>query len=358
MNILADASLPGLSQAFPEPFQLTLYDHLNDVAQLIPGQDILLCRATLKVDSSQLKNHSLRYVATATSGTDHLDYPWLTSQNIQIIDAKGCNARAVADYVVSVLAYLEQHHLIQGDKAGIIGLGNVGNQVAARLQAAGFELLSYDPLKELHEPQHFQSCQFADLTQVDLLCIHAELHDRQPHPSLNLINQQFLERLKPGCVIINAARGGIVNEDALLNNQRALSYCTDVYLNEPAVDKRIITRATLCTPHIAGHSLEAKYVAVAMVSERLHQMMGLSVPQYAIPEAKHIFTLTKEKSWEENVLSIYNPLDETILLKEAPDKDAAFLTLRKNHLKRHDFRLYANPALDKKSRLLLGESGL
>lgn len=358
MKILADASLPGLSQAFPEPFQLSLYHHLDDVAQLIPGQDILLCRATLKVNCNLLKNHALSYVATATSGTDHLDYPWLTTQNIQVIDAKGCNARAVADYVVSVLAYVEQHYLIQGNKAGIIGLGKVGTQVAARLEAAGFDLLSYDPLKELREPQHFQSCQFADLSQVDLLCIHAELHEQQPHPSLNLINQQFLERLKPGCVIINAARGGIVNEDALLNNSNALSYCTDVYLNEPAVDKQIIAKTTLCTPHIAGHSLEAKYAAVAMVSARLHQMMGLPLPAFAIPELEHIFTLTCEKSWEENVLSIYNPLDESILLKEASDKEAAFLALRKDHLKRHDFQLYAHSALDKKSKLLLGETKL
>lgn len=358
MNILADSSLPGLKQAFPEPFHLTLYHHLDDVAQLIPGQDILLCRATLKVNRNLLKNHSLRYVATATSGTDHLDFDWLTSQNIQVIDAKGCNARAVADYVVSALAYVEQHHLIQGNKAGIIGLGRVGSQVAARLQAAGFELLTYDPLKELREPHTFQSCQFEDLSQTDLLCIHAELHDTQPHPSLNLINQQFLEYLKPGCVIINAARGGIINEDALLNNHKTLSYCTDVYLNEPAVDKRIIERTTLCTPHIAGHSLEAKYLAVTMVSERLHQITGLPSPQFAIPELKHTFTLKKDKTWEENILSIYNPLAETILLKEAADKESAFLTLRKNHHQRHDFQLYANSALDKKSRLLLGETGL
>lgn len=353
MNILADATLPGLEQAFPTPFKLTLYHHLNDVAQLVSGQDILLCRATLKVNQTLLKNHTLKYVATATSGTDHLDYHWLISQNIQIIDAKGCNASAVADYVVSTIAYLMQKNLIHGNKAGVIGLGKVGTQVAQRLRTAGFELLLYDPLKTLREPS--TSCPIDELYEADLLCVHAELHDISPHQSINLIDHHFLTQLKPGCVIINAARGGIVNEDALLNTQQELTYCTDVYLNEPAIDKRILAQATLCTPHIAGHSLEAKYRAVTMVSETLHRILGLPIPEFAVPEMEHVFTLSANKSWQENVLSIYTPLEETLLLKQAQDSESAFLQLRKKHQQRHDFRLYSNENLNEKSRLLLGE---
>ena len=352
MKILADATLPGLKQAFPEPFQLTLYHHLDEVAQLIFAQDILLCRASLKVNQALLKNHSLHYVGTATSGTDHLNHRWLASQNIQVIDAKGCNARSVADYVVAVLAYLDQQHLIQGNKAGIIGLGKVGSHVAPRLRAAGFELLTYDPPKAIREP--FLSCKLEELYQADLLCIHAELHNTNPHPSLNLIDKHFLAQLKPGCVIINAARGGIVNEDALLSTQQELTFCTDVYLNEPAVDKRILANATLCTPHIAGHSLEAKYLAVAMVSKTLHQILGLPIPKFAVPELKHFFTLSPYKSWQENVLSIYNPLEETLILKKAKDQESIFLQLRKNHQQRHNFELYDNKSLDERTRLLLG----
>jgi erythronate-4-phosphate dehydrogenase len=349
MNILADASLPGLNEAFPAPFNLTRFHHLEEVAQLLPGQDILLCDQTL------LKNHTLKYVATATSGTDHLDRDWLAAQNIQVIDAKGCNARAVADYIVSCLAYLHQQKLIHGNKAGVIGLGKAGSQVAQRLSAADFELCTYDPPKALREPCAFQSCTLEALYQSDLLCIHAELHETQPHPSMNLLDQQFLTKLKPGCVIINAARGGIVNEEALLNPQLELTYCADVYINEPDVDTRIIDKATLCTPHIAGHSLEAKYTAVAMVSERLHQMAGFSCPKFAIPQMKHHVSLEPGKSWQENVLSLYNPVDETRLLKEAVDKKGVFLKARTNHQQRHNFYLYCNSTLDEKTRLLLGD---
>lgn len=353
MNILADVSLAGLHQAFPPPFRLTFYHNLDEVTQLIPGQDVLLCRATLKVTSSLLKNNSLRFVATATSGTDHIDCNALAEQNIQLITAQGCNARAVADYVVSCLAYLELHHHIKGKKAGIIGLGNTGSHVAARLKANDFELVTYDPSKELRKPHGFFSCALEDLHRVDLLCIHAELHNTPPYPSLDLINEQFLEQLNPGCVIINTARGGIVNEEALLANTKKLVYCADVYLNEPDVDERIIDLATLCTPHIAGHSLEAKYGAVSLLSTTLHQIAGLNPPQFALPEMDLVH-LSIDQTWQKNVLSLYNPSLETMKLKKSKDKKSTFLKLRTQHQQRHDFNQYVLNELDRQCTLLLG----
>ncbi|KTD06155.1 erythronate-4-phosphate dehydrogenase [Legionella gratiana] len=354
MNILADASLPGLEQAFPKPFSVTRYYHPDELAHLLVGQDVLLCRSTLKVNRTLLENHSLRYVATASSGTDHLDHAWLNSQQIQIIDAKGSNARAVADYVVACLAFLEQHHFIQGHKAGVIGLGKVGTQVSARLQAADFQVFSYDPLKAMHEPT-FQSCSLEDLYQTDLICIHAELHDNQPFPSQHLIDQNFLMQLKPGCIIINAARGGIVDENALLNQQKPLIYCTDVYFNEPTIDKHIIDKAILCTPHIAGHSVEAKYAAIAMVSASLHKIANLPLPQFFHPQIIKTIHLEKNKLWHESVLTIYNPIEETSCLKQAVDKKSAFIELRRHHQNRHDFCQYSMDSIcNKKTRLLMG----
>ncbi|WP_133137064.1 NAD(P)-dependent oxidoreductase [Legionella rowbothamii] len=347
MNVLADASLPGLDEAFPGPFCLTRYTRPDEIASLLAGQDVLLCRANLKVNHHLLKGHKIGYVATASSGSDHLDKPWLKTQNIQVIDAKGCNARAVADYVVSCLAYVYQQQLIQGKRAAIIGFGEVGTRVQARLAAAGFATIVYDPLKGL-------STQLKDLYQVDLLCIHAELHDGPFHPSRNLIDQQFLANLKPGCIIINAARGGIIDENALINLGDKFIYCTDVYLDEPNINQKIIEKATLCTPHIAGHSLEAKYRAVNMVSEVLHQIAELPLPKFACPEMGEEVHLETSKTWQEQILSLYNPIEETVRLKQAKYLEEAFLQVRKEHQKRHDFRLYANAGLDAETKALLG----
>ncbi|HAT9460049.1 TPA: 4-phosphoerythronate dehydrogenase [Legionella pneumophila subsp. pneumophila] len=349
MNILADALLPGLDSAFPPPFTVTLYHKADEIPELLHYKDVLLCRSTLKINGDLLKNHQIKFVATATSGTDHIDFPFLESQNISIIDAKGCNAISVADYVVACLAYLDKQQLIQGKTAGIIGLGQVGTKVYERLNAAEFQLCLYDPPKATRDTS-FQSCSLEDLFECDLLCVHAELHSDAPYPSLNLINRDFLKELKPGCIIINASRGGIVNEEALLHLGSAILYCTDVYNNEPHIDSRIVSKATLCTPHIAGHSLEAKFAAVAIVSRKLHQMLGLPYPQFATPEKP--YRLNENSDWRELALSIYNPIHETLELKRAGNLSSAFLTLRKNHHHRHDFTTYFDSDSIKKYPLL------
>ena len=274
MNILADASLPGLDAAFPDPFNLTRYHTCDELMDKLCEHNILVCRSTLKVNEALLKNTHINCVATASSGTDHIDLKYLKQQRIQLFDAKGSNANSVADYVMSCIAYSDQQHLLKGKKVGIIGMGQIGTKVYARLTALGFQLHTYDPLKA-EQDSSFQSCELHDLFPCDLLCVHAQLHETQPYPSLNLIDNDFLSQLKPGCILINAARGGILNEEALLNTPIPLVYCTDVYLNEPEITKRIIDKATLCTPHIAGHNLEAKHAAVARVSEQIHRLAKL-----------------------------------------------------------------------------------
>ncbi len=341
MNILADASLPGLKEAFPQPFQLNLYKSHVELNDLLKNQDILLCRANLKVDQALLANSALSYVATASSGSDNLDYTYLKNRNITVIDAKGCNATSVADYVLSTIAFLDKAGLIKGKKLGIVGLGYVGSILYPRLKAAGFELFCYDPPKALRDTS-FSSCNKESLYECDVLCIHAELHDNPPYSSRNLINESFLQNLKSKCLIINASRGGIVNEEAIENSPHI--YCTDVYLNEPNINKDLIKRTTLCTPHIAGHSLEAKYAAIAIVSKKIHEHLGLALPPYSTPQ-KPKLVFSQQLTWQKLALSLYNPFYETQLLKQSLEPKLTFLELRTQHSKRHDFCTYFNEQL-------------
>lgn len=335
MNILADASLRGLDEAFPHGFNLTRYKKNEEVSALLQGQDILFCRSTLKVGEALLMGHHLNIVATASSGSDHIDLDYLKAQNTALIDAKGCNARAVADYVHSCIAYLNQKHLIKGRKAGIIGLGYVGREVQNRLKACAFDLYLYDPLKASQE-KDFISCSIEALYTCDVLCIHAELHQRDLFPSHYLINDAFLNQLKPHCVIINAARGGIVDEGALLSTSTPLTYCTDVYMNEPKIDKRIIDKSALCTPHIAGHSLEGKANAIRIASQKIHALLGLNIPVYAPPQKPPTLNTSQDSSQEDFILAHYNPIIETQALKQAMDVESMFISLRERHNKRHD----------------------
>jgi erythronate-4-phosphate dehydrogenase len=340
MNLLADHSLPNLEVAFPSPFHLTRYENEKEIPHLLHDQDALLCRSTLKVNAALLGSHALRYVATASSGTDHIDAPFLKSRGIQMIDAKGSNAQAVADYVLACLAYLQKIKEFKGQRAGIIGLGAVGSEVAERLHALHFEVLYYDPLLQ-KTPSRWTQASLPEVMGCDLICVHANLHEEPPHPSRNLLSTAELALLKPNSALINAARGGIICEEALLALAVPIWYCTDVFVHEPSINARVLDFATLCTPHIAGHSLEAKVAAIHQISQQLHRCLGLPVPSFQQPPLLPIPAMTNSLSWADRILSFYHPLFETQVLKDAKDIKKTFIELRKAHCIRHDFSRYS-----------------
>jgi erythronate-4-phosphate dehydrogenase len=331
LKILADASLPHLDDLFGEPFQLTRYSTPKMREDALPNQDILLCRSTLKVTPELLKNTHLSCVATASSGIDHIDTSYLDAKNIALFDAKGCNAEAVADYMLATFAYLHMHHSnLSGKCVGVMGAGEVGMRVIKRLEALNFKVLAYDPLKP-----NFKSCRFEAFQACDILCIHANLHNTAPHPTKNSLDANFLNQLKPNTMIINAARGGILNEQALLDSKKNIIYCTDVYQNEPEINPSVIQYATLCTPHIAGHSIEAKSNAVLHLSQKLHTHFNLAPPE-SYQNTRPIPS-NSQQTWDALALSLYNPIIETEQLKKAVLHSTAFLDLRRAHQYRHDF---------------------
>ncbi len=338
MKILADADLPYLSQLFPKPFEITTYRTHAALQSLLPSHDVLLCRSTLRVNEALLTDSRIQCVATPSSGTCHIDKTYLQSHQIQLFDAKGCNAQAVADYVTSTIAWLEKNVTMRRKLAGVIGVGEVGSQVAGRLRSAGYDVIGYDPYQTMANPL-YERCSFQALAQCDVLCIHANLHNLDPYPSFNLINADFISQLKPGVVLINASRGGIVNEDDLLNTATPIHYCTDVFIGEPDINPRIVEFATLCTPHIAGHSIEAKHNAIIQLSVHLHSLLNLK-PPYGLKDRVAEDSVISNTLWRDIVLKRYNPYHETISLKKEFDKEKTFIIQRQLHTTRHDFAYY------------------
>lgn len=342
MKIIADATLPNLIELFQKPFEITTYNNQRTLREALEFHDVLLCRSTLKVDEHLLKNTKIQCVATASSGTDHIDASYLNSKNIKLFDAKGSNAHAVADYVTATLAWLEQQGKLTGKKAGVIGVGEVGSRVIERLNLSGYNVCCYDPYR-VDNAHSFNFVNFQELLDCDLLCIHANLHQNTPWPSLNLIHANVMSELKHGTTIINASRGGIVNETDLLNTQKNIHYCTDVYSEEPNINPDIVNFATLCTPHIAGHSIEAKTKAIIQLKHQLLRHFGLTSLDKFASHSSHNdqmikkLNLNSNKSWQNDALSLYNPHHETLILKGHSNKKEAFLSSRRSHTDRHDF---------------------
>lgn len=339
MNILADAHIPGLLEAFSFPFKLSTYNSPKELALKLKGKDVLFCRSTLKVNVQLLEGSTLQFVATASSGIDHIDQNYLKEKNIKLLSAKGSNARAVADYVVASLAFLQQYKNFKGDKALVVGVGEVGQRVVKRLEAVGFIVSCYDPFQQTLADNHYLT-ELKHLDQFDLISLHPNLHKDEPFSSFNLFNEAILKQLKPNMALINGSRGNIVDEEALLKIEKPLLYCTDVFNHEPEINPQIIDYATLCTPHIAGHSIEAKLTATNMISEALYSFYGLDASLgKLLPE--NLPALPANLDWQELVLRLYNPMHESAILKNA-DSDLAetFLQTRKSHQYRHDFSSY------------------
>lgn len=336
ITILADATLPLLTQAFPAPFQVQTYTSRQELEHSLSNQATLLCRSTLKVDAALLKQSALKYVATASSGSDHLDKDFLQQKQIPWLDAKGCNAHSVADYVLCILAALRRAGIDIGLKAGVIGRGAVGLTVLKRLQILGFETVVFDPPLALRDTR-FTSCSLEELTNCNILFIHAELHDDSPWPSRNLLNKDFLLRLQPKTVLINASRGDIVNEKDLLQLPFKVHYCTDVYSHEPDISHDIVQYATFCTPHIAGHSIEGKENAVKIISHKLHALYGLKPPVFPAEKSGKPIVLEPSAQLDAQLLALYDPALETALLKNPLLNAEIFQQIRSNHNQRQDF---------------------
>ncbi|KTD00667.1 erythronate-4-phosphate dehydrogenase [Legionella geestiana] len=349
-RLLVDASLPALEAAFPPPFSLIRYQSLHELKEQLAHADALLCRSTLEVDETLLKGASLSALATASSGTSHIDKDALAAHGIILIDAKGCNAVAVADYVVACLAHLAQRLSVHPKTAGVIGMGEVGTRVEARLRALNLEVHAIDPPRAVREPD-FNSADMDVLSECDLICLHADLHDSPPFPTRGLLNADRLKRLKQGAILLNAARGELVDEAALLKTR--LLYCTDVWHHEPDIHAETVAFATLCTPHIAGHSIEGKNNAVWFASARLHRYFGLAPVEMPSIKSK-TSALPLKTDWATCALALYDPLPETRALKAAKDKKDAFLTLRKAHTVRHDFGEVCEDGVDPLIQCILG----
>lgn len=329
MIIVADANLPSLSQAFPEGFDIITFENKDDLKNKIRSADILICRSTLTVDQHLISGTKIKLVATATSGTNHIDTSLLSRKNIPLVTAKGANASAVSDWALSVLAHVQSQ--LSGNCLGIIGLGHVGTILKDRLSLLNYEVLTCDPL--ISNQPNFVHSPLDELRHCDVLFVHANLHNKAPYPSSNLINKTFLKRLNPRCFIVNASRGGIVNEADILNTEFRQSYSTDVYENEPNINAELINNALICTPHIAGHTIEAKINAVFQVSEAIHRLYNRTAPCIEYRNSQTIIDLSA-RSWSKTILKHYDPMVETLALKSAKDKHTAFLELRQAH-RRH-----------------------
>jgi erythronate-4-phosphate dehydrogenase len=346
MKILADAYIAKAREAFSGLGELQLYQDQPTRQQLL-WAEALLVRTTTRVDAELLAGTPISYVASATSGADHIDREYLVANDITFYHAGGCNAGAVADYVLSVLAlYSSQTGKALSElSVGVVGCGRVGGRVRQRVEALGCRCLVNDPpLAERTARAGFVDLTLL-LTQSDLVTLHVPLQDAGRYPTFNLIGDKALALIAPGSCLINASRGGVVDEESLLQRIRTgpqLKAVLDCWANEPEISAQVAADVWLGTPHIAGYSRRGKLQATAMVYEDLCRRAKLrSRWSFDERELSGRARLTIERDIRQLILSCYDVRKDNESLRAAlawgQDQGSRFKALRNNYALRAEF---------------------
>ena len=291
-------------------------------ADNVRDADILIIRTRTRVNEHLLRDSRVRLVVTATIGFDHIDVPYLESRGIRWSNCPGCNATSVVQYVHNSLLALNR--LEKGMTACVVGVGHVGSRVAEDLERAGLNVLLCDPPK-LGTPTLAEM----DVTDVDIVTFHTPLTHDGDNPTFHLADDSFFDRLTKQPVIINAARGGVVYEAALLramDRGQVGNVVIDTWEGEPVINRLLLERADIATPHIAGYSADGKKNATLMTLRTVAEFVGrpLNV-EISLPELPADYSYGTEKV---GPLRLYDPRTDSMRLKNNPSE---FEALRSNY---------------------------
>ena len=336
MKIVADENISLLDEFFSAQGDIVRLPGRKISAADLRDADVLLVRSVTKVNEALLANSRVRFVGSCTIGTDHLDTHWLDNHNIAWAHAPGCNAEAVVDYVIACLFALDVDlkKIAEGEFViGVVGCGNVGSRLVKRLQKLGATVLCCDPFK--------RSAHYIPLEELlphcDMVCLHTPLTHGGKYPTRHLIHQDNLPLFKNNAVLLNAGRGAVVDNTALLAHLEThpdFRVVLDVWEYEPDILRTLLQCAYIATPHIAGYSIEGKRRGTEMIYAAFCKYFHIKHQATVDPEEKLEFDATHFATLRDLVLACCDPLKDSEELKHAPQ---SFDQLRKLYIYRREF---------------------
>lgn len=350
MKIIADENMPLVEEIFSDIGEVHRVAGRSMCAADLIDAELLLVRSVTAVNEALLSGSQVKFVGTATIGTDHVDLAYLQQRGIGFSSAPGCNADAVVDYVLSTVFHLADQQGFDPLKRtyGVVGVGNVGGRLAARLQAMGCRVLLNDPPRAAAG-----DAGFVDLDQLladaDVICLHTPLTRDGMAPSYHLFTESRLSGLREGAVLINAGRGPVIDNAALqqvMAERQDLTIALDVWEHEPVVDSALAARVAIASPHIAGYSHDGKIRGTYMLYEAYCRYAGV-VParrlnDFLPPPAVRRVEVGADVTPLELMRMRYDPYRDDRALRatlhlEVPERAQAFDRLRKHYPQRREF---------------------
>lgn len=366
LKIVLDENIAEF-EAFFGPFGNILPIPASQISpQVLADADVLVVRSVTAVHERLLAETSVKFVGSATAGTDHVDLQYLDRAGITFASAPGSNAESVAEYVVASLLRLAAitGNSLAGMSFGVVGVGHTGRRVADRVSRLGMEVRPFDPPRQ--EAGETGFVDFDSILASDVISLHVPLLRDGRHPTWHLFDAATLSKLKPSVWLVNASRGAVVDGTALLAflRQRAEAQVVlDVWENEPQPDPALVAAVDLASPHVAGYSYDGKIAGSAMIATQLqrwinHEQQNTPCVPDENPIAIESLTMielaavvrdrsvdTRERFLDALVRQMLDVTDDTramraltTLATEAAGK--RFRDMRKHYRKRRSFRAF------------------
>lgn len=358
-TLVIDDAIPYAEAIFSSLGQVILRPGREISRQDLQTADALIVRSRTQVNAELLEDTSVSFVGSTVVGLDHIDQPYLKQKGIVFYSAQGCNANSVAEYIITNLVNLayQKGFSISQKTLGIIGVGHVGQLVAQKAQVLGMQCFLNDPPRQRQSPE----LPFVDLDtalSADIITVHTPLtttEEAGKDATLDLISAEKLQQLNDHQILINAARGGIINEPQWCQTP-TLANIIDCWENEPNISAALYQKADIATPHIAGHSLDAKIAGSEMVYQTLCRHWGIEpnnqwqnqLPSTPTP-IKIDFTEHLETDLYQLLNNCYRPEADDQALRNASAKDFAktYEDYRRHYPVRrewHQHPLYRTPS--------------
>lgn len=327
LTIVADSNIASLDEFFNvQTLSQDRYQTVNIIkvagrdinAQLVADlqPEVLLIRSVTQINNQLLDdNQSVKFVGSATIGTDHVDQDYLMKRNIIFANAAGSSRHSVAQYVLTAILTLCPEYWQQPLTLGIIGLGNIGSTLAQYATDLGWQVLGYDPLLPASEVNNASFEQV--VSQSDVISLHVPLTDKKNHddlgssdyPTRHLINKTVLGAMPSETLLINSARGPVIDNAALeidieKNNRQVV---LDVFEHEPQISEQLLSKLTIATPHIAGYTLEGKLRGTQMVYEALCEAFAVT-PMQAMQKLLpvNMYLWSELKAYPDRLVKFYD----------------------------------------------------
>ncbi len=336
MKLVIDDACYAYDKIFSQFGEISTLPGRSIDSASVKEADVLIVRSRTKVNQALLEGSQVKFVGSTVAGLDHVDQDYLAKNNITFFSAQGCNSMAVAEFLISAIVNLadELGFDYTQKTLGIIGVGNVGSRLAAKADLMSIKTLLNDPIRQENE----NLPNFVDLDaalSADIVTFHTPLTFDGKYPSYHLLNEANFHNISEKTILFNAARGGVI-EEKIWEKTQTMVNVIDCWENEPNINQNLQKGAYWATPHIAGHSVDAKFMGSFMVYEALcdftNQKQDKSIVNLINPGVLEV----KKDNLKDTLNEIYDFKQDTAAIKNIGN----FEDYRRNYPIRYEWPHY------------------